>query len=131
MENGDIRDINDELYYCLIEYNLCYYFLRVVYEIINVIVCLYLKSFDIPIFTIQVQGDKEKLLYEIDEIQAQLEKAQLNTNRFQAEKEDFQLDAERHRSTNDKLQVSEYLEDIQYSNVSRLLDLSYLYVDYK
>ena len=45
------------------------------------------------------------MLYEIDDLQAQLQKALLDANRFQAEKEDFQLDAERHRDKNDKLQV--------------------------
>ena len=57
-------------------------------------------------YTLQIQSDKEKLLYELDDLQAQLEKAQLNTNRFQAEREEFHLEAERQRDKNDKLQVS-------------------------
>lgn len=56
-------------------------------------------------FPFQTQSDKEKLLYELDDLQAQVEKAQLSTNRSQAEREDFQLEAERQRDKNDKLQV--------------------------
>ena len=53
----------------------------------------------------QVQGDKEKLLYELDNLQRELEKAQVNTTRFQHEKEDFEVDAGRQREKNEKLQV--------------------------
>ena len=78
-----------------------------------------------------MQGDKEKLLYEIDEVQAQLEKTQLNTNRFQAEKEDFQLDAERHRSTNEKLQVSEDVKDIWCQASVGCIDHIYIFTTHK
>ncbi len=53
----------------------------------------------------QIQADKEKLLYELDNLQNQLEKAQLSSNRFQTEREDFQMDADRHREKCEKLQV--------------------------
>ena len=53
----------------------------------------------------QVTSDKEKFLYELDELQAQMEKAQLCTNRLQQEKEDYQMDAERQREKCEKLQV--------------------------
>ena len=54
----------------------------------------------------QVQGDKEKLLYELDNLQRELEKAQVNTTRFQHEKEDFEVDSKHQREKNEKLQVS-------------------------
>ena len=54
----------------------------------------------------QIQTDKEKLLYELDNLQRELEKAQVNTTRFQHEKEDFEVDAGRQREKNEKLQVS-------------------------
>ena len=55
----------------------------------------------------QIQADKEKLLYELDNLQNQLEKAQMSSNRFQTEREDFQMDADRQREKVDKLQVSQ------------------------
>lgn len=55
---------------------------------------------------LQIQDDKAKLLFELDNLQSQLEKAQVNSNRFQTEREDFQMDAERQREKCDKLQVS-------------------------
>ena len=64
----------------------------------------FLFCFSLP-DVLQTQSDKEKLLYELDDLQAQVEKAQMSTNRFQAEREDFQLEAERQRDKNDKLQV--------------------------
>ena len=57
----------------------------------------------------QVTSDKEKFLYELDELQAQMEKAQLCTNRLQQEKEDYQMDAERQREKCEKLQVRWHL----------------------
>lgn len=59
----------------------------------------------LPALSFQIQADKEKLLYELDNLQSQLDKAQLSSNRFQTEKEDFQLDADRQREKCDKLQV--------------------------
>ena len=56
-------------------------------------------------FPFQIQTDKEKLLYELDNLQRELEKAQVNTTRFQHEKEDFEVDAGRQREKNEKLQV--------------------------
>ena len=58
-----------------------------------------------PHFLFQIQTDKEKLLYELDNLQRELEKAQVNTTRFQHEKEDFEVDAGRQREKNEKLQV--------------------------
>ena len=53
----------------------------------------------------QIQADKEKLLYELDNLQAQLEKAQVSSTRFQTEREDYQIDSQRQREKCDKLQV--------------------------
>ena len=58
------------------------------------------------VFCPQVTTDKEKFLYELDELQAQMEKAQLTANRLQTEKEDYQMDAERQREKCEKLQVN-------------------------
>ena len=55
---------------------------------------------------LQIQTDKEKLLYELDNLQSQLEKAQVNTTRYQHEKQDCQDDADRQREKVEKLQVS-------------------------
>ncbi len=66
--------------------------------------------FSSPFFSLlflQIQADKEKLLYELDNLQNQLEKAQMSSNRFQTEREDFQMDADRQREKVDKLQVSQ------------------------
>ena len=52
-----------------------------------------------------MQTDKEKLLYELDNLQAQLDKAQVSSTRFEAEKEGLQMDADRQREKCDKLQV--------------------------
>ena len=69
-------------------------------------------SKDIPfsnslIYFFQIQTDKEKLLYELDNLQSQLDKTQLSSTRLQTEKEDFQMDADRQREKCDKLQVSQ------------------------
>ena len=56
----------------------------------------------------QVEQDKAKLLYELDELQAQMEKSQHSANRTLTEAEDYRMDAERQREKCDKLQVSCY-----------------------
>ena len=53
----------------------------------------------------QVQQDKDKILYELDELQAQMEKHSHTVNRIQTEADDYRMDAERHREKCDKLQV--------------------------
>ena len=60
----------------------------------------------LPSSPLQIQTDKEKLLYELDNLQRELEKAQVNTTRFQHEKEDFEVDSKHQREKNEKLQVS-------------------------
>ena len=73
-----------------------------------------------PIF--QIQGDKEKLLYELDTLQAELEKSNMSSSRLvagagqtpspvlcirlQKEKEDAYADIDRGREKYEKLQVS-------------------------
>jgi len=59
---------------------------------------------------LQIQTDKEKLLYELDDLQNQLEKAQMSSNRLQTEREDYQIDADRQREKVEKLQVSRPIE---------------------
>ena len=54
----------------------------------------------------QVQGDKEKLLYELDTLQAELEKCNMSSSRLQKEKEDAYADIDRGREKYEKLQVS-------------------------
>jgi len=48
---------------------------------------------------------KKKILYDLDELQAQFEKVNHTANRLQAEKEDYHLDLDRNREKCDKLQV--------------------------
>ena len=65
-----------------------------------------------PLFSVlysdvfQVQGDKEKLLYELDTLQAELEKCNMSSSRLQKEKEDAYADIDRGREKYEKLQVS-------------------------
>ena len=75
----------------------------------------------------QIQTDKEKLLYELDNLQRELEKAQVNTTRFQHEKEDFEVDSKHQREKNEKLQVrAETLNGNQTSRLSNITKSSYL-----
>ena len=53
----------------------------------------------------QIQGDKEKLLYELDTMQAELEKCNHASSRLQKEKDDAYGDIDRSREKYDKLQV--------------------------
>lgn len=56
-------------------------------------------------WSFQIQQDKEKLLYELDNIQSQYEKIQVSHTRLQQEKDDIHMDADRQRERNDKMQV--------------------------
>ena len=60
----------------------------------------------------QVQGDKEKLLYELDTLQAELEKCNMSSSRLQKEKEDAYADIDRGREKYEKLQVSSLLVSV-------------------
>lgn len=54
----------------------------------------------------QIQLEKEKLGYDLENIQSQLDKALGQSARIQKEKEQAQLEADRLRDKSEKLQVS-------------------------
>merc|ERR1719500_1757014 len=55
-------------------------------------------------YYVEIQGDKEKLLYELDSVQAELEKCRMISERLQKEKEDALADIDCKREQYDKLQ---------------------------
>lgn len=53
-----------------------------------------------------MQLEKEKLLFDFENVQSQLDKALGHGSRVQKEKESIQLDFERYKEKSEKLQVS-------------------------
>ncbi len=73
----------------------------------TLVLCARLDRSDVALArSLQIQGDKEKLLFELDALQSQMEKVTVSASRLQTEKEDAQMDADRQREKCEKLQVS-------------------------
>lgn len=53
----------------------------------------------------QIQLEKEKILFDFENVQSQLDKALGHGSRIQKEKESIQLDFERYKEKSEKLQV--------------------------
>lgn len=67
------------------------------------------------IFPSQVQLEKEKQLFDFDNIQSQLDKALGQCSRVQKERETLQLDADRYKEKVEKLQVRRVLKETYFS----------------
>lgn len=64
-----------------------------------------LCSAHFDLLTFQVQLEKEKLGYDLENVQSQLDKALGQASRLQKERESLQLEADRLRDKYDKAQV--------------------------
>lgn len=65
----------------------------------------YWGSFHLPLY-FQIQLEKEKVVYELENVQSQLDKVIAQSARLQKEKETAQVDADRLQDKYEKVQVS-------------------------